>query len=126
LDACRRIGGCLPGEAVITAGGQLPAKYVIHTVGPFWSGGARGEDALLALAYRNSLRLAAEHGLRSLAFPSISTGAYRFPVARAAGIALSTVRDFLPAGDHPLTEVRFVLFTDPDLKAYARALEDLA
>lgn len=126
---CRRIraerGGCPTGQAVITTAGRLPARYVIHAVGPVWSGGRRGEDDLLASAYRSSLRLAAELGLRSIAFPSISTGAYRFPVERAAGIALRTVRDFLLGEPHALEEVRFVLFTPADLAAYEHALERL-
>ena len=122
LEACQRIGGARTGEAVITRGGKLPARFVIHAVGPFWSGGARGEDALLASAYRASLRIAAERKLRSVAFPSISTGAYRFPIERAAAIALRAVRDFLAIDGHDLEEVRLVLFTDSDLGVYERAL----
>jgi O-acetyl-ADP-ribose deacetylase (regulator of RNase III) len=129
MEECRRIraerGGCPTGEAVITTGGRLPARYVIHAVGPVWTGGRRGEDALLASAYRAGLRLAAAHGLRSVAFPSISTGAYRFPVERAAAIALRTVRDVLLSEPHRLEEVRFVLFTAADLAAYQRALGEL-
>ena len=126
LEECRRIvnrqGGCTTGRAVITTGGKLPARYVIHAVGPVWSGGRRDEDELLASAYRTSLALAAEHRLCAVAFPSISTGAYRFPIERAALVALQTVGDFLAAGDHPLKEVRFVLFTEADLGAYETAL----
>jgi len=125
LEACRKIGGCPTGEAVITTAGKLPAKWVIHTVGPFWSGGARGEDALLGSAYRNSLRVAMERKLGSLAFPSISTGAYRFPIDRAAEIALGTVRAVLTEAEHSLTEVRFVLFTEGDLAVYQRALRQI-
>lgn len=129
MAECRRIraerGGCPTGQAVITTAGRLPARYVIHAVGPVWSGGRRGEDDLLASAYRSSLRLAAERGLRSIAFPSISTGAYRFPVERAAGIALGTVRDFLLGEPQALDEVRFVLFTPADLAVYERALRSL-
>ncbi len=129
MEACARIrerqGGCPTGQAVITTGGRLPARHVIHAVGPVWSGGGRGEEELLASAYRASLRLAAEHGLRSLAFPSISTGAYRFPVERAARIALRTVRDFLSGERHSLEEVRFVLFTAGDLAVYERVLRQL-
>jgi O-acetyl-ADP-ribose deacetylase len=121
LEECRRIGGCATGDAVITTGGRLPARFVIHTVGPVWSGGRRNEEALLASAYRRSLEVAAGKGLRSIAFPSISTGAYRFPIELAARIALETVRDFLGAGGHPLEEVRFVLFSDFDLEVYRRA-----
>lgn len=126
LEECKRIrakqGGCPTGEAVITTGGKLPAKSVIHTVGPVWSGGGRGEEGLLASAYRNSLRIATEKKLRSVAFPSISTGAYGFPIERAAEIALRTVREFLSAGSHDLEEVRFVLFSEADLKVYESAL----
>jgi O-acetyl-ADP-ribose deacetylase (regulator of RNase III) len=122
LEECKRIGGARTGEAAITSGGKLPARFVIHAVGPFWSGGAHGEDALLASAYRASLRVAAERKLRSIAFPSISTGAYRFPIERAAAIALGTVRDFLAIDGHDLEEVRLVLFTDDDLEVYERVL----
>ena len=129
LDECRQIvsrqGGCPTGEAVITGAGRLPARFVIHSVGPIWAGGQRGEDELLTAAYRNSLRLAAEHGLATIAFPSISTGAYRFPIERAARIALGTVAGFLRAGGHRLAEVRFVLFSDHDLTVYHHALERL-
>jgi len=129
LDECTQIvarqGGCPTGEAVITTAGRLAARFVIHTVGPVWSGGHRGEDELLASAYRASLRLAARHQLTTIAFPSISTGAYRFPVERAAAIALGTTATFLRGGDHRLDEVRFVLFTDHDLAVYHRALDSL-
>lgn len=118
-----RQGGCPTGQAVITSGGNLPARYVIHTVGPIWHGGDRGEADLLYQAYSNSLRLAKEYGVRSIAFPSISTGAYRFPIVQAAAIALSAVRAF--AGQNPgaLAEVRFVLFSAQDLKVYEEALQ---
>jgi len=123
LAECRKIveerGPLPPGQAVITTGGHLPARWVIHTVGPVWHGGGQGEDRLLRDAYENSLRLAVEHGIRSVAFPSISTGAYRFPLERAAGIALAAVRDFLPR--EPLDEVVFVLFHQGDLDVYRRA-----
>lgn len=122
LEACRAIGGCRPGDAVITTAGRLAARHVIHAVGPIWTGG-RGEDETLASAYRRSLEVAAEHELRSLAFPSISTGAYGFPVARAAGIAVTVVGDFLARAGHPIAEVRFVLFSDADLSTYAAAAE---
>jgi O-acetyl-ADP-ribose deacetylase (regulator of RNase III) len=127
LEECKAIrakqGECPTGEAVITGGGNLAARYVIHTVGPIWSGGERGEDQLLKSAYRNSLALAKERGIRSMSFPSISTGAYRFPIDRAAGIAFSTVRDFLL--ENELDEVRFVLFSQSDLEVYRRVLEQL-
>jgi O-acetyl-ADP-ribose deacetylase (regulator of RNase III) len=95
LEACRAIGGCPPGEARITPGFNLPARYVIHTVGPVWQGGARGEAETLAHCYRNTLALAVQHDLRSLAFPSISTGAYGFPIRRAARIALRAILGIL-------------------------------
>jgi O-acetyl-ADP-ribose deacetylase (regulator of RNase III) len=128
LEACKKIrerrGRCPTGEAVITTAGRLPAKFVIHTVGPIWNGGRSGEPALLAGCYANSLRLAAEHGCRSVAFPSISTGAYRFPVDRAAPIALGTVATELAQRD--IDEVRFVLFTPSDLAVYERALGEIS
>ncbi|MFH1755613.1 MAG: O-acetyl-ADP-ribose deacetylase [Candidatus Latescibacterota bacterium] len=127
LEQCRRIVsaiGSLPvGEAVITTGGRLCAQHVIHTVGSVWHGGHRNEGALLENAYRNSLSLAAEKGIETVAFPSISTGAYRFPVEQAAHIALSTVIEFLRG--HPLTEVRFVLFSRDDFDTYGRVLDGL-
>src|SRR2546422_9636378 len=114
LEECKAIvarqGGCPTGEAVITTGGRLPARFVIHTVGPVWSGGRRGEDDLLAAAYRNSLRLASERDLTTIAFPSIATRAYRFPIERAAGIALSTVAGMLRAGGHHVAGGRFGAF----------------
>ena len=95
LVECRTLGGCPTGDAKITSGYNLPARYVIHTVGPIWQGGAANEDALLASCYRRSLEVAAEYGVRTLAFPAISTGVYRFPVPRAAEIAVGTVAAFL-------------------------------
>lgn len=92
LAECRLLGGCPTGEARITAGHDLPARHVIHTVGPVWQGGTRDEDALLASAYRNSLDLARSHGLKTIAFPAISTGIYGFPQDRAARIAIRTIR----------------------------------
>lgn len=116
-----KIGRLPTGEAVITTAGNLAAKHVIHTVGPVWSGGNRGEPELLANAYRNSLALAAENGLKSVAFPSISTGAYRFPLERAAEIALGTVTESLER--YTLDLVRFVLFSEGDLATYTDVLE---
>ncbi|MFN2431874.1 MAG: O-acetyl-ADP-ribose deacetylase [Gemmatimonadota bacterium] len=121
LEECRRIGGCPTGEARITRGHRLAARHVIHTVGPFWSGGRRGEDELLRGCYRSSMALAAEHGLRSIAFPSISTGAYRFPIERAAPIAVAAVREALRV-EGCLELVRFVLFSEDDLRVYERVL----
>jgi len=129
LDECRRIvdaNGPLPaGDAVITSGGLLPARRVIHTVGPRWRGGEHGEAATLARCYRNSLALAAREGLSSVAFPSISTGAYGFPVDEASVVALGAVAGALRAGS-PVRLVRFVLFSDADLDVYRRALAGLS
>jgi O-acetyl-ADP-ribose deacetylase (regulator of RNase III) len=97
--ACEKLGGCETGEAKITPGFRLKARHVIHTVGPVWGGGECGEDRLLAACYRNSLTLAATHGLASMAFPAVSTGAYRFPPDRAASIALRSVLDTLGTAD---------------------------
>ena len=128
LEDCRRIRaarGPLPaGEAVVTTAGRLPCRRVIHTVGPVWQGGGAGEPETLARCYRNSLALAASEGLASVAFPSISTGAYGYPVADAAAVALGTVRDALEDGTYAGV-VRFVLFSETDLEAYTRALDAL-
>jgi O-acetyl-ADP-ribose deacetylase (regulator of RNase III) len=121
-DACRQIGWCPTGEAVITPGFRLPATWIIHTVGPVWHGGDRDEDALLASCYRSSMELAHERGIRSIAFPSISTGVYGFPVKRAAAIAIETLRDM--AIRHPeIRTVRMVTFGDETYSAYADELE---
>ncbi len=125
LEECRRIGGCPTGSAVVTGAGNLPARRVIHAVGPVWSGGGRGEDDLLVSAWRESLERAREIGARSVAFPSLSTGAYRFPVDRAARLALSTVRDWLSAHPGVLDEVRVVLFDRQTFDAYAAVLDEL-
>jgi O-acetyl-ADP-ribose deacetylase (regulator of RNase III) len=117
LEECRTLGGCETGQAKITKGYRLPAKHVIHTVGPVWHGGDRDEDRLLADCYRNSLALAVEHGLETVAFPSISTGAYGFPIHRAAPIALRTVKEVLEANPS-LKKVYFVCFSEGDLEVY--------
>jgi O-acetyl-ADP-ribose deacetylase (regulator of RNase III) len=121
VEECRKYReqrGELPtGEAMITEGGNLKAQYVIHTVGPVWRGGAHDEDRLLANAYRNSLTLAVEHKIPSIAFPSISTGVYGFPIKQAAEIAVHTVSEFVQVhGD--IREVRFIVFSDNDYEAY--------
>jgi len=123
LEECRRLGGCATGDAKITSGGSLRVRFVIHAVGPVYRDGRHGEPAALASAYRRSLELAIEHGLRSIAFPSISTGAYRFPIGEAAPIALGTVRQILAARPGTLELVRFVLFSAADLHAYEAALD---
>jgi len=125
MAECRRLGGCPTGQAVITTAGRLPAKNVIHTVGPIYRG--RPEDArLLASAYRSSLELAARHGLRGVAFPSLSTGAYGYPLDQAAGVALTAVKEGILAHPGAFDEVRFVLFGADALEAYSRALDGLA
>ncbi|MDP9254032.1 MAG: O-acetyl-ADP-ribose deacetylase [Verrucomicrobiota bacterium] len=121
LAKCRSLGGCQAGEAKITRGYRLPARFVIHTVGPFWTGGQRGEAEVLANCYRNSLRLAVENGVKTIAFPAISCGAYRYPIAKAAKIALETTRAFL-RGDSQLRQVTFVVSSDDILKAYRHLL----
>jgi O-acetyl-ADP-ribose deacetylase (regulator of RNase III) len=118
---CRSLGGCRTGEAKITKGYNLPAKFVIHTVGPVWHGGTRTEPELLAACYNRSLELAAERGLSSIAFPSISTGAYGFPLEPAARIAISTVRGFT-ATPSSVTEVIFCCFSTGDHKIYQELL----
>lgn len=105
-EECRALGGCAPGEAKITGGYHLPARFVIHTVGPIWQGGGQGEDDLLSECYRSSLRLAGERGLASIAFPAISTGAYGFPLERAARIAVGTILETLPEAP----SIRLVVF----------------
>ena len=122
LDECRTLGGCATGDAKMTGSGKLRARHVIHAVGPVYRDGRRGEGDLLASAYRRSLELGAEAGLRSIAFPSISTGAYRFPIREAAGIALATTTAFLGATPHGYECVRFVLFSAADLAVYTEVL----
>jgi O-acetyl-ADP-ribose deacetylase (regulator of RNase III) len=129
LEECKKIRatewlqGLPTGKAVITSAGNLKAKNVIHTVGPVWHGGNRGEPELLAQAYHNSLRLAVSNGLKTVAFPSVSTGAYGYPIGDASRIALKTVQDFLEKEDK-LCEVIFVLFSEYDLKIYSNAAKE--
>lgn len=129
LEECRQIvarqGRLATGKAVITGAGNLRAKYVIHTVGPIWRGGGHQEAVLLASAYRESLKLAAARGLASVSFPSISTGAYRYPLEEAARIALETVTGFLRAEATSLREIVFVLFGPPAYHAYAGVLGEI-
>ena len=124
LEECRAIGGCPTGEARITSGGRLKARYVIHAVGPVYRDGQRGEAALLESAYRKSLELASAHGIRSLSFPAISTGAYGYPMAEAARIALGTTLEYL-RGHPEIALVRFVLFGAAAYATFARVLEEL-
>jgi len=126
MDECIKIserkGGCPAGEAVITTAGKLPARYVIHAVGPVWHGGMKNEDKLLANAYINSLKLAVKNGVKTIAFPNISTGVYAFPKERAAKTAISTVRQFLKT-DKSLSEVVFVCFDRENFVIYERLLK---
>jgi len=123
LAACRTLGGCATGDAKITQGYNLPSRFVIHTVGPVWFGGGEMEDALLASCYRRSLELAVEYGLSSIAFPSISTGVYGFPIARAAPIALRTVHTFL-ADDPTPARVVFCCYSASDRAVYDAAFQE--
>jgi O-acetyl-ADP-ribose deacetylase (regulator of RNase III) len=126
LEECQKIrnkqGGCKIGEAVITNSGKLPSKFVIHTVGPFWSGGNNEEESLLSTAYFNSLKLASNNQLRSISFPNISTGIYRFPKEKAAEIAIETVKKFL-VENNTLEKVLFVCFDDDNYKIYFEYLK---
>ncbi len=124
LAECRTLGGCPTGQAKITRGYRLPAKWVIHTVGPVWRDGRHGEDELLADCYRNSLAIVRERGIRSVAFPSISTGAYGFPMDRAARIAVSEIRRFLETAPE-VTEVRLVCFGKSAFETHQQALSQL-
>jgi len=130
LEECKRIratewpSGLPTGKAVITTGGKLKAKYVIHTVGPVWHGGNKGEAELLAETYRNSLRLAVSKGLKTIAFPSISTGAYGYPIEKACKIALATVKEFLEKEDK-IDKAVFVLFSRHDLRIYEKAANEI-
>ena len=122
LEECRAIGGCPTGDARLTRGYNLPAKYVIHTVGPVWRGGNQGEDELLAACYRHSLSLALRQKIRSIAFPAISTGAYRFPLDRAASIAASETKRFLDTYPQ-FDRVIFCCFGAEAKRAYEQAVE---
>jgi O-acetyl-ADP-ribose deacetylase (regulator of RNase III) len=128
LEECRRIraerGPLPPGEAVITTGGRLQARYVIHTVGPIWRGGQEGEPSVLHRCYQSCLRLARDHKLRSLSFPSVSTGAYRYPLEEAAALAVATVGAEVARDAGDLTLLRFVLFDERTFEAYSRELGD--
>lgn len=125
MEECRKIGGCPTGEARITSGGSLQAPFVIHAVGPVYNNGVSGEAELLSSAYFSSLRVAVQNGVKSIAFPSLSTGAYRYPVRDASQIALRTVSDFLQTQPHELELVRFVLFDESTLSAYETSLARL-
>jgi O-acetyl-ADP-ribose deacetylase (regulator of RNase III) len=121
LAECRTLGGCEPGKAKITRGYRLPARFVIHTVGPIWRGGKHGEPETLADCYRNSLQLTVENGIKTIAFPAISCGAYGYPVEEAAQIAAKTTREFLAKADR-LEKVIFVLWDEEIYDAYRQLL----
>ena len=125
LEECKRLGGCPTGEARITKGYKLPAKYVIHTVGPIWRGGDRGEDDLLRNCYRNTMKLAADNKIKTISFPSISTGAYGFPINRAAAIAVRTVIECLDKLK-TIGRVIFICFSENDYAVYQRELAELS
>ncbi len=125
LEECRRLGGCPTGEARITKGYRLPARFVIHSVGPVWHGGEGGEDKLLQGCYENSLKLAEQNGAKTIAFPSISTGAYRFPIKRAARIAVKSVREKLDRL-RTVERVIFVCFSKADFEVYERTLNSIS
>jgi O-acetyl-ADP-ribose deacetylase len=122
LEECRTLGGCRPGEARITRGYRLPARHVIHTVGPIWRGGGSGEPEILAACYRNSLGLAAQHGLRTIAFPAISTGVYGYPADRAAADAAAATAGALSAAGEAFEEILFVGFSPASTRLYAHAI----
>src|SRR5438046_3325198 len=121
LAECRTLGGCEPGEAKLTCGCRLPARFLIHTVGPVWTGGNRGEPQTLANCYRNSLQLAVENGIRTIAFPAISCGAYRYPISEAAQIAVMATRKFL-SKNNKIDKTIFVVTNDEMFAAYQQIL----
>ncbi len=121
LEECKTLNGCKTGEAKITKGYNLPAKYVIHTVGPVWNGGKYNEPKLLANCYKNSLKIASRHGIETIAFPNISTGVYHFPKDKAADIAISTVEDFLKK-DKTIKKVYFICFDSENYNIYKERL----
>lgn len=128
LEECKAIrarqGSCPPGQAVITSGGKLKARYVIHTVGPIWHGGSHGEEETLRQAYENSLKLALQNTIKTIAFPSISTGAYGFPIEQASRIAINAVSRFVRMHPGELAEVRFVVFSEGDKNVYEGVMKN--
>lgn len=124
LFECRLLGGCKTGQAKITKGYKLPCEYIIHTVGPVWNGGKKNEEELLANCYSNSMQLAADNGIRTIAFPSIATGIYRFPVHLAAKIAVHTVAEFLEENEGKIDMVEWVLFDENTEKVYETEVEN--
>ena len=124
LEECKTLNGCETGEAKITNGYKLPAKYVIHTVGPVWKGGNKNEEKLLEGCYRNSLKLAVEHNIKTIAFPSISTGVYRYPIEKASKVAIKTIYDFLQQHES-VKKVVIVCFSQSDYDVYRENLDML-
>ena len=124
LEECRKLGGCPTGEAKITKGYNLPAKYVIHTVGPVWMGGNSNEENLLANCYKNSLKIAVENKIKTIAFPAISTGAFGYPIEKAAQIAINTVKRFLEY-DNSINKVTFVAFSEKDFQLLKKMIETI-
>jgi O-acetyl-ADP-ribose deacetylase (regulator of RNase III) len=124
LDECKKLGGCPTGEAKITGGRNLPAKWIIHTVGPVWDGGNYGEDEILARCYKNCLALVDQYGIKTIAFPSISTGVFRFPLERASKIALREINAFLE-GNISLEEVVIVCFNDISYQCYLKSFAEI-
>lgn len=125
LEECRTLNGCDTGDAKLTSAYDLPCSHVIHTVGPVWHGGDHGEAELLASCYRRSLQVAAEHGIRRIAFPSISTGVYHYPVKEAAKIAVGTVAEFLEEHPDAFDVVEWVLFDDNTMQVYEQAIAEV-
>ena len=125
LEECRTLNGCDTGDAKLTGAYDLPCSHVIHTVGPVWHGGDHGEAELLASCYRRSLQVAAEHGIRRIAFPSISTGVYHYPVKEAAKIAVGTVAEFLEEHPDAFDVVEWVLFDDNTMQVYEQAIAEV-
>lgn len=124
LEECKKIGGCPTGEARITTAGKLPNKYVIHTVGPVFKDGKHNEEELLSKAYYNSLKLAVENGIKTIAFPSISTGIFGYPIEEASTIAIKTVKDFINE-EGSISQVIFVSFSQKDFELYSRKLKEI-
>lgn len=125
LEECRTLNGCDTGDAKLTGAYDLPCSHVIHTVGPVWHGGDRGEAELLASCYRRSMQVAAEHGIRRIAFPSISTGVYHYPVNEAARIAVGTVLEFIAEHPDAFDVVEWVLFDDNTMQVYEQAIAEV-
>jgi O-acetyl-ADP-ribose deacetylase (regulator of RNase III) len=125
LEACRKIGGCPTGEARVTKGYNLPVRRIIHTVGPVWKGGGSGEEELLAKCYRSCFELCQEYQMRAIAFPSISTGAYGFPIEKASRIAINEAKRMFESGETDIERVMFVCFSKDDYETYLKSLDEI-